>query len=132
VAVEGWRWCELELPTAGSLVHMAYTTMPVCVCTSPHGAQLRAAGCAVAVCCSTVVDAAKNSGRGAQAHSSHVGGCVTSKPLSTLSTLTAAAQQNTRHILPRVGTPGQLREASGELYIDLRDLAVCELRLRGK
>ena len=108
------------------------TIVAVCVCTSPHGAQLRAAGCVVAVCCSTVVDAAKNSGRGAQAHSSHVGGCVTSKPLSTLSTLTAAAQQNTRHILPRVGTPGQLREASGELYIDLRDLAMCELSLRGK
>jgi hypothetical protein len=73
-----------SLLVAGSLVHMAYTTMPVCVCTSPHGAQLRAAGCVVAVCCSTVVDAARNGGRGSQAHSSHVCGCVTSKPLPSL------------------------------------------------
>ena len=86
VAASGERRVGVSsLLQAGQVVHMAYCRA-VCVSTVPYDVQLRATGCVVAmhtpVCCSTVVDVARNGGSGSQAHSSHVCGCVTCKLLS--------------------------------------------------
>jgi hypothetical protein len=77
------RCCELAAKrrTLCALVHVAYCRACVCVYVTPHDAQLRAAGCVVAVCCSTVVDAARNRG-GSHAHRP----CTTSHTLDVLNT----------------------------------------------
>jgi hypothetical protein len=117
VAASGERRVGVSsLLQARQVVHMAL--LPCCVCgygTLRCTAESnRVCGAMhTPVCCSTVVDAARNGGSGSPAHSSHVCGCDLQATLSTLSTRTAtpaAAQQNTRPIL----STGP-RSSSGEL-----------------
>jgi hypothetical protein len=67
---------------------LAVVHVPAVLCvngvTGCTAESSRAFGGNAPVLCSTVVDAARNGGSGSQAHSSHVGGCVSSKLLCML------------------------------------------------
>jgi hypothetical protein len=71
-----------SLLTAGTLVHVAYCRACVCVYVTPRCTAESSSR--VAVCCSTVVDTARNGARGSHAHTGQGRATDTTEPTPAL------------------------------------------------
>jgi hypothetical protein len=96
---------------------LAVVHVPAVLCvygvTGCTAESSRAFGGNAPVLCSTVVDAARNGGSGSQAHSSHVGGCVSSKLLCMLNVQRHRSLASSPSVQPTFhGAPSAVRGGS--------------------